>query len=258
MAVLDAPATRACVVVLGSGRCGSSVLMQVLGTLGVRLSESLIDAGRENPTGFFEDADIVRAHVALLKALGAWPYHPPPPDWETHPATATTAETLRALLRARMAGPGQWGFKDPRAATFLPLWRRLFAEQAIEPRYVLALREPGAIIESFMRAYGATAPEAERIWLTRTREALRWTEGRCHLVHYEDWFRQPRATAEALADFVGLPRQGIPAALALLRPELDHAGRQPHVFHAPEAAALHASLRDRRGLIGEDVVASLR
>jgi hypothetical protein len=83
------------VVVLGSGRSGTSLLMQVLASLGMRVSAELIEARRDNPQGFFEDAPIVRAQADLLRGLNAWPFHPLPDDWLDAPATASAAEALR-------------------------------------------------------------------------------------------------------------------------------------------------------------------
>ena len=45
-------APRPVVVVLGSGRSGTSLLMQVLAALGLRVSEEMIEARRDNPRGF--------------------------------------------------------------------------------------------------------------------------------------------------------------------------------------------------------------
>jgi hypothetical protein len=243
------------IVVLGSGRSGTSLLMQVLAALGMTVSEQLIGAGRDNPRGHFEDAPIVRIQADLLRRLGAWPYHPPPPDWLDHPATAAAERALEDLLRARLgrddAASAPWGFKDPRTAAFLPLWQRLFQRLGIAPRYLLALRDPGSIVLSFMAAYGAGTDEAESVWLRRTGDALRHTGARCHLVHYEDWFRRPGATAVDLARFAGLAAPD-PARLSellasLIRPDLNRAGRRRADLVNPEARALAHALENCRG-----------
>lgn len=242
------PPSRPVVVVLGSGRSGTSLLMQVLAALGLRVSEELIEARRDNPEGFFEDAPIVRAQADLLRALGAWPYHPLPPDWQERPATAAARQALAGLLRQRLAGDGLWGFKDPRTATFLPLWQALFAEAGITPRYILALREPGKILRSFMQAYGTPADVAEAVWLRRTCDALGHTQADCHIVHYEDWFSRPREVAEGLARYTGLAATAIDGILAaIVRPDLDRAVSGNESLRAPHARALHAALQDCRG-----------
>ena len=252
---LSRPPGRAVIVVLGAGRSGTSLLMQVLAALGMTVSERLIGAGRDNPRGHFEDAPIVRIQADLLRRLDAWPYHPLPPDWLDHPATVAAERALEDLLREQLercdAGRAPWGFKDPRTAAFLPLWQRLFDRLAIAPRYLLALRDPGSVVRSFMAAYGAGADEAESVWLRRTGDALWHTEARCHLVHYEDWFRRPAAMAADLARFAGLAAPD-PARLSdllapLIRPELDRSGRLRAGLANAEAHALARALEDCRG-----------
>ena len=238
---------RPVVVVLGSGRSGTSLLMQVLAALGMRVSAEMIEARRDNPRGFYEDAPIVRIQADLLRALGAWPFHPLPGDWLAAPATAAAARDLAAVLEKRLAGDGLWGFKDPRTAAFLPLWRQLFTQLDVAPRYVLALREPGAVIRSFMTAYQAGADTAEAVWLARTREALLHTGAACHIVHYEDWFSRGVAVAEGLARFAGLDPGTVASLGELVRPELNRSAAPGHVLANPHARALHAALEACRG-----------
>ncbi len=244
----DMPPSRPVVVVLGSGRSGTSLLMQVLAALGMRVSEDLIQARRDNPEGFLEDAPIVRAQADLLRALGAWPYHPLPTDWLERPVTVATRRVLAGLLPQRLAGQGIWGFKDPRTAAFLPLWQALFAEEGISPKYILALREPGKIIRSFMQAYGTPEDVAEAVWLRRTCDALWHTRADCHIAHYEDWFSRPREAAEGLARHTGLAAADIDGALAgIVRPDLDRAGGGDEALRDPHALALHTALKNCRG-----------
>jgi hypothetical protein len=138
-------ASRPVIVVLGSGRSGTSLLMQALAGLGMRVSERMVATRPDNPEGFFKDARIVKIQADLLRALGAWPFHPLPADWQSRPAAAEARVALREVLLEQQAGEGVWGFKDPRTASFLPLWQDVFAELGLAPRYILALRAPGKI-----------------------------------------------------------------------------------------------------------------
>lgn len=240
-------AARPVIVVLGSGRSGTSLLMQVLAVLGMGVSEELIQARRDNPEGFFEDAPIVRIQADLLRALGAWPYHPLPADWLELPATAAAREALRTVLGRRLGLDNLWGFKDPRTAAFLPVWQQLFAEEGLMPKYILALREPGSVIRSFMRAYDTPPEVAERVWLQRVCDALWHTRGECHIVHYEDWFRRPRDVAEGLARHTGLPEVAEAVLLATVKPGLDRAGGVDYVMVSEAARRLDDALQTCRG-----------
>ncbi len=257
MPVANTPTdTPPIVVVLGSGRSGTSLLMQVLAALGMRVSEELIAARRDNPQGFFEDARIVRAHANLMRSLDVWPYHPLPAGWLDAPATAAAARKLRGVLRDRLSrgsdGANPWGFKDPRTASFLPLWQRLFAEEGVTPRYVLALREPDSILQSFMDAYQTPLETAERVWLQRTCDALWQTRADCHIVHYEDWFSRGREVLEGLARFTGLDARlgeagGVALLETLVRPDLNRSSGSDCDLRNPAARALQSALGACRG-----------
>jgi hypothetical protein len=243
----DTSALRPVVVVLGSGRSGTSLLMQVLAALGLRVSDQLIAARQDNPQGFYEDARIVRIQADLMRALGAWPFHPLPADWLQAPATVAAGEALAEVLRERLDHPRLWGFKDPRTAPFLPLWQRLFNELQVAPRYLLALREPGSIIRSFMTAYACPAETAEQVWLQRTCEALWHTQAHCHIVHYEDWFSRGPEMARELARFTGLAVADHAALNDIIRPDLDRSRMPDYVLAHPAARELNAALQTCRG-----------
>jgi hypothetical protein len=208
----------------------------------------MIEARRDNPRGFYEDARIVRIQADLLRQLRAWPYHPLPADWLDAPATASAARLLQDVLHDRQRrDEGIWGFKDPRTASFLPLWRRLFAAENTIPRYVLALRAPGSIIRSFREAYATDGETAERVWLRRTCDALWHTRAECHVVHYEDWFERARELVEDLARFTGLGEGAAVSLEALVRPDLNRSGGAGHALRDPHARVLHAALESCRG-----------
>src|ERR1700740_1780941 len=67
-----APSTRSrAVVVLGVGRSGTSALTRGLGALGVELGDKLRGAALlKNPTGFYEDTDLLRINKRLKALLG--------------------------------------------------------------------------------------------------------------------------------------------------------------------------------------------
>ena len=244
------PVPRPIVVVLGSGRSGTSLLMQVLAALGMAVSEHLIEPRRDNPEGYFEDAGIVRVHADLMRELGAWPYHRLPKDWVATPAAARAAHALDTLLRQRLAGCGGiWGFKDPRTASFLPLWQTLFKKLGITPRYVLALRQPGSVIRSFMAAYQTPAEVAEQVWLQRTADALWHTRATCHNVHYEDWFQRPVEQSAALARFCGLKWGDRPEEWleSVIRPDLNRAAGTDSALGSQAARTLWSALSACRG-----------
>jgi len=189
--------------VLGVGRSGTSLAMQALETLGVRVSENMIPPNVSNPKGFYEDADIVEIHKHLLNTLTPNPSMPLREGWMNTPKAKQALKDLKVIVEAQVTvGPEPWAFKDPRTSTFLPLWIRLFNQLKIAPRFVLALRHPQAIIESFAQQYGNDQASTELTFLLRTLDALYYTGGDCHFLPYEHWFKQSQQTFQQLADFV--------------------------------------------------------
>ena len=178
---------RKVVVVLSSGRSGTSLLMQILGALGMELSESLIGPHQDNPDGFFEDAEIVALHKQLSEDLGVRPIYPLPNDWLSSDAVKPYFGEAKSIVEKNLArSSGIWGFKDPRAASFLPLWLKVFKSTWVIPSFVLAVREPGASIHSIVKQLGVSSDLAELIWLFRTCNALHHCGGNCIIIHYED------------------------------------------------------------------------
>ena len=193
---------REVIVVLGVGRSGTSLAMQALETLGVRISENMIPPNVSNPKGFYEDADIVEIHKHLLSTLTPNASMPLQEGWLNTPETKQALEQLKVLVENQVkAGAPPWAFKDPRTATFLPLWVRLFNQLKIVPRFVLAMRRPEAIIESFAQQYGNDHVFAELVFLKRALDALYYTSNNCHVLSYEDWLSSPQQTLQQLADF---------------------------------------------------------
>lgn len=230
-------------VVLGVGRSGTSLAMQALETLGVRTSENMIPPNVSNPRGFYEDADIVEIHKRLLNTLTPNPSMPLPEGWLKTSAAGQAFKELKALVEPKVAaGSPPWAFKDPRTATFLPLWMRLFNQLKIVPRFVLAMRQPEAIIRSFVQQYDNDQAFAELIFLLRTLDALHHTGGDCYLLPYADWFTHPAETLQQLADFVFGRATDLKGLEPPVASSLNRAGHTHIEVRNPMVRALYQSL----------------
>jgi len=180
------------VVVLGSGRSGTSILMQILNELGMSVSKNLIGEQEQTPTGAFEDAEIVKIQNRFINEMT--PHSMPvPTNWNEHPMAASTVNLLQEIVKERISkAPTTWGFKDPRTVLLIPMWTKIFNNLDITPKYILSSRNPNSVVCSFRRQYNYSENVSELIWLIKNTEALFWTGGNCFIVNYEDWF-----TAEA-------------------------------------------------------------
>lgn len=237
---------RKVVVVLGVGRSGTSLAMQALEKLGVRVSENVIPPNVSNPKGFNEDADIIEIHITLLKNFLPRLNMPLPNGWLNTPEAKEAQQKLKMLVKHQItvAETEIWGFKDPRTATFLPMWIRIFNQLKVVPRFVLAVRNPEATIHSFTQQYGNDQAHSELIYLLRTLDALYYTGGDCHVLRYESWFTAPQRTLQDLADFVfDKPVDPLGIKVPLVN-QLNRAGNVRIELHNPMVRSLSKALDD--------------
>lgn len=240
------------VVVLSSGRAGTSLLMQILASLGMSISENLIASHFENPDGFFEDKDIVELNKNFLECVNGHPLLPLPPGWSKSQCYSQYKLRIQNLLRERIASaPTIWGFKDPRVSHMLPLWIDSIKPLWVIPLFILAVRHPSAVIYSLMKQAKVSKEFAELIWLSRTCEALYHSSSNCFINHYEDWFSQYDETGESLLDFIGVRTEfkgNVSEVLStIIKPNLN---RSKHNTISPEnryVKRLYEALEQCRG-----------
>lgn len=248
---------RPIVVVLGMHRAGTSLTANLLGLLGVRLGDDLIPGREENPLGFFEHAGLVAEVKQAEELLDRRPFRPAgllpfPPGWAEREDLVPVRERLRAIVAAETekAGGDLFGFKDPRTSRFLPLWQKVFDALELTPRYVLALRDPAAVMRSNIARTKLTPEEAQLIWAWHYVDALRYAgDDIVAVVEYERWHAEPRQQAAEVAAALGLDFDAeafAAASAAFVKPELNRAGgRSGNDLH-PFVAELHEALRDYR------------
>ena len=104
-AVPAAPSMRSrAVVVLGVGRSGTSAITRGLGALGVELGDKLRSATvLKNPTGFYEDTDLLRINKRLKRILDVRgeSVRLLEPDWWKQPAVEQLQADAVAIVRQR-------------------------------------------------------------------------------------------------------------------------------------------------------------
>jgi len=191
-----------CILVLSTGRSGTSIVAGMLAALGVKMGESFMPASRHNPYGTFEDRAWFRHARDVLGG----------------------AEPEYASLIKMHDGDEVWGVKDPALAHvaqhILPLLE--------DVRVVVARRPWEQSVRSFARAYGHTMIEA-LAWHQNVSAALEQRlaeyDGPILELEYADMLNEPQETAVRLAAFAyegigeATPEQ-IEAAAAHVRPPL--------------------------------------
>ena len=241
------------VLILGMHRSGTSMLARLLAADGLPLGVTLLNRGRpDNVHGYWEQAEIVHIHEALLDGLDRT-WHGPngwralPEGWLAPRDTRMAKRRLAAIVNREVAeADGLWGFKDPRTLCFLPLWREIIAELSLDPVFILAARAPAAVASSLMRRNRLRRDDAEALWAANTITVIEEVGNElAAVVDYDEWFTKPAATAGWLREVLGLPvvcspGVGMPIE-ALIDPRLRH--HQGTAGGArPAFEALHAAL----------------
>jgi hypothetical protein len=208
MAGVSAPEPRRTVCVLGFGRSGTSLTMQLLATLGVGLGDTddlLRPHEADNARGYWEPRWMVELNDELLGALGTtwWQPFPGDPGWERSPRLASLRARAQSLYEQKLGHLPLAGVKDPRTTLTLPFWQEIIPD----PLYVICVRNPTDAIASIQRRPEPTLPTRAwgELWLEYTARALQGTAGRRRtLIFYEDYFRDARAQVARLGDLLGI------------------------------------------------------
>jgi len=145
----DDPRQRA-VLVLGAGRSGTSIVSRAVQAIGVELGDDFKPPSRKNPTGFFEDAGLLRLSKTLRRALGLRPDSLRLLDasvWSS-PKLMPFYDEFAAAINDRFGDAPIWVFKYARTMRLLPFWVRLFEKMNIAPSYVMPIRNPLSVARS--------------------------------------------------------------------------------------------------------------
>ena len=123
------------VIVLTTGRSGSSLLAGMLDKLGVFMGESLVPADHTNPVGHWEDQAFKRLNLGVLRG-------------EISPDRLKAEAGQIAAHRA--SNRDRWGWKVPSTAQVIEHYLDTFGGA----RLIVIRRDRGSVIESMQNAYG--------------------------------------------------------------------------------------------------------
>jgi hypothetical protein len=214
------------IIVLGMHRSGTSAVTRIVNLLGAGLGpDDDLLTEFDNPAGHWESIRLNRCNDRILAAFGrSWDFPPwLAPGWEHSPrATQLLPDMAETFTGVYSSDP--WVWKDPRTCLTLPLWRRVLDPQ---PRIVLVLRDPGAVVASVHRRDGIPRLYGAGLWHHYVRCAVSGAAGLPVVcLHFEDLVRSPVATIERLADdlrLLGVDLRGdATAAAGSLRDDLVH------------------------------------
>jgi hypothetical protein len=158
---------RICLLVLGMHRSGTSALARVTSLLGADLPSTVMGPGRGNARGHWEPERLVACHDRLLEKLGSrWN------DWQSldvdrvpEPALADVKREVSSLIDDDYGASVFFVLKEPRLCRLVPFYTALLREKGIEPRYLLAIRNPLAVIHSLSERDGMSPGRVALLWL---------------------------------------------------------------------------------------------
>ena len=184
-------------VVLGMARTGTSAISRALKVFGIHLGDALTTGNADwNPTGFWEDKDIVYGlNGKLFSRLDFAPYGllTIPDADQTDSALDDIHHSAAAILRKRLQSANCFGFKDPSTIKVLPFWRKVFTELKLRDDYVIALRNPLAAARSYQKLTGCELELCLLLWCAHLLQAVEGTAGSRRLVvSYDLLLQNPR------------------------------------------------------------------
>lgn len=148
------------VIILGSGRSGTSLSAGLLAKSGYFMGKNLIPGRDSNPKGFFESPDINAINEELLaqvipsrpKIIGNWFFRDRPRTGQRwvavvplKPQFNPTAKTQAKIKNLTSRSP--YCFKDPRFSYTLPVWRP-FLNKTV---FVVVFRNPAQTVNSVLK-----------------------------------------------------------------------------------------------------------
>lgn len=188
-------------------RAGTSALARLVAAGDAALPRNLLPADPHNPRGYFESGPINMVNNVRLHGSGsAWddPAPRPYPEW---PAS----EDLKWRDLARSTFEQEFGdapaplMKDPRLSLTLPAWCPVFADLGLEPRCVIAVRDPAAVAASLLRREGFSAEKSLLLWASHMTAAVANTGDLARVfVSYDALLADWRCEAARLEGSLGL------------------------------------------------------
>lgn len=251
------------IIVVGTGRSGTSLAMQALGALGVSLPQEVVPPSEHNPRGTGEAIEVRDRMLDLNVRLGRVVAHRPE-DWQRHPAARETVTWIENYLRVSKEKSGPHGFavKFPLASLFLPLWKEGAERAGVKLRMIWATRDARQTIRSLIRSDNATIVQSSRVWAQRNYYVLRDAPPDTLLLPYEGWRTDVEGQMVVLAQATGVTDSNILArAKQQFLAPLDHTTDDAETL-APTAAEvasrIDSAIVGKSGQLDEIIDADLR
>lgn len=234
---------RTVVLVVGSGRSGTSTAVGALRRLGVHVPQPEVPPDITNPRGFSEPQWAVDFHNRLLGSARVQNGDARPQAWHRTARIAARPAAraeLHEWLEQQFALADEIVVKDPRMAWFLPLWRDVAAQSGARTAVVTMLRHPAEVIGSKDRYYNRGGAQQHLLagWvnmMTRTEHLTRDMDR--VVVSYDELIRDWRTPFDHVGRVCGVA--AVRRATVSQRREVDR-------FIDPDLRRVHLTWQDVR------------
>ena len=236
------------IIITGMHRSGTSLTASWLQNAGVFLGDRLLDAGKGNVKGHFEDLDFVEFHQNVLQSQGI-----SIAGWTKNNSIKVQQQYFvpaQNLILARNER-SLWGWKDPRTTLFLNFWSKLIPEA----KYIFVYRSPWEVVDSLFRRGDVifrTNPNfAVQQWCNYNRAILDFYQRRqeeCLLLDIASAIENPDGIVELIQQKFGMELRSPESAY---EPSLFHVDNQAHYRQAlitkffPQAIDLYQQLQQQ-------------
>lgn len=201
---------RTLLIVVGSGRSGTSAFAGVLSRLRFSVPQPEVAADESNPRGFGEPQWVVDFHNELLREARVQTTDARPGAWAMAGQRCydqPSRDTLRRWLAREFAVSDNVLIKDPRLLWFVPLWRHVGHDLGADVRFVTMLRHPAEVVTSKQTWYDGMSNPANRLagWVNTMLYTERATrDDRRAYVRFDDLLADWTLSVARAGDALGL------------------------------------------------------
>ena len=198
-------AQKKLIVVVGMHRSGTSLLSKGLQVLGVDFGDHLLPGAQDNPLGFHEDIDIGSFNETLLYLLKF-----SCDSIKNYPTDIPNKDILirygTRLIKNKTNKKELFGFKDPRTARNISLWKDIFQSLSkTEVQIVIIFRNPISVAQSLYNRNKIDLVRSYYLWLQYYVSVLLITNDfDTHFISYEDLVQNPYLEMKRLGTSLGL------------------------------------------------------
>jgi hypothetical protein len=213
-------------------RSGTSSIACAVNQLGIYFGEpdDMMAPLAENPEGFWERHDLVYIHDTILHKLKReWDSAVPLPEqWHLSAEMRSDWIELKSLIKKEFIDHAYWGWKDPRSALLLDIWKDILKSLNIELNCIYVYRNPKDVANSLEIRDGFPHEKSYGLWVNYNLAAINATiDLPVAFLSYESFLQDCESELKRCADKLNIPWPEQDSDLKkmlkrLIRPDLCH------------------------------------